>query len=178
VPRIPDRTCRVTDHGARGDGTTLNTAAIAAAIDACSRAGGGQVVVPRGVFLTGPIELKSRIDLHLDRGALLLFATRFEDYPLVRTSYEGSDSVRTTSPIWAKGAEDIAITGEGIIDGSGQAWRPVKKAKMTAGQWRPSSPRAASSTGRAPRGGPSTQALNGADTVKALDAQPGAALGD
>ena len=67
---------------------------------------------------------------------MLLFSPRFEDYPLVRTSYEGGDSVKARSPIWAKGAEDIAITGEGIIDGSGQAWRPVKKFKMTENQWK------------------------------------------
>jgi polygalacturonase len=171
VPRIPNRTCHVTDHGARGDGTTLNTDAIAAAIDACARAGGGQVVVPRGVFLTGPIELKNRIDLHLERGALLLFSPRLEHYPLVRTSYEGGDSVKAVSPIWAKGAEDIAITGDGIIDGSGQAWRPVKKLKMTENQWKA----LVASGGVVDASGgnwwPSREAMNGAGTVKALDAR-------
>ncbi|MCX6549575.1 MAG: glycosyl hydrolase family 28 protein [Acidobacteria bacterium] len=173
VPLIPDRTVRITDHGARGDGATLNTAAIAAAIDACSKAGGGQVVVPRGVFLTGPIELKSRIDLHLERGALLLFSPRFEEYPLVRTSYEGGDSVKARSPIWAKGAEDIAITGEGIIDGSGQAWRPVKQFKMTDPQWKA----LLASGGVVDAAGttwwPSREAMTGAGTVKALDARGG-----
>ncbi len=171
LPRIPARTVRITDHGARGDGTTLNTAAIAAAIDACFKAGGGRVVVPRGVFLTGPLELKSRVELHLERGALLLFSPRFEDYPLVRTTYEGSPRVRARSPIWARGAEDIAITGEGVIDGSGQAWRPVKKFKMTATQWQA----LVASGGVVDAAGstwwPSREAMNGADTVKALDAR-------
>jgi polygalacturonase len=173
VPRIPDRTCRVTDHGARGDATTLNTTAITAAIDACSKAGGGQVVVPRGVFLTGPIELKSRIDLHLERGALLLFSTRFEDYPLVRTSYEGGASVKAASPIWAKDAEDIAITGEGVIDGSGQAWRPVKKFKMTENQWKALLASGGVVDASGANWWPSREAMNGAETVKALDARGG-----
>jgi hypothetical protein len=59
LPRIPVLTVRITDHGARGDGATLNTGAIAAAIDASAKAGGGRVVVPRGLFLTGPVDLKS-----------------------------------------------------------------------------------------------------------------------
>jgi polygalacturonase len=168
LPRIPARTVRITDHGARGDGTTLNTEAIAAAVAVCVKAGGGRVVVPRGVFLTGPIELKSRVELHLERGALLLFSPRFEDYPLVRTSYEGGRGVRAQSPIWANGAEDIAITGEGIIDGSGDAWRPVKKSKMTAGQWQA----LVASGGIVDAAGttwwPSREAMQGADVVKVL----------
>ena len=176
LPRIPSRTVRITDHGARGDGITLNTGAIAAAVAAVVKAGGGRVVIPRGVFLTGPVELKSRVDLHLERGAVLLFSPTFEHYPLTRTSYEGLDSVKATSPIWARGAEDIAITGEGIIDGSGQAWRPVKKSKMTAGQWAT----LVASGGVVDKAGstwwPSGQALSGADIVKALNSKPGAAL--
>jgi hypothetical protein len=171
LPRIPPRTVRIIDHGARGDGRTLNTEAIAAAIDACVKAGGGRVVVPRGVFLTGPIELKSRIELHVERGALLLFSPRFQDYPLVRTTYEGSRGVRARSPIWANGAEDIAITGEGVIDGSGHAWRPVKKSKMTAAQWKSL---VASGGVVDPAGStwwPSREAMNGADAVKAVDAR-------
>jgi len=179
LPQIPARTCRVTDHGARGDGAALNTEAIAAAIEACSKAGGGRVVVPRGIFLTGPIELKSRIDLHLERGALLRFSPRFELYPLVRASYEGSDRVKARSPIWAKGAEDIAITGEGVIDGSGQAWRYVKRFKMTANQWKA----LVASGGVVDASGenwwPSREAMNGEATVKALDARgPGVLLAE
>ena len=98
LPQIPSRAVRITDHGARGDGITLNTDAIAAAIAACVKAGGGRVVVPRGVFLTGPVELKSRVDLHLERGALLLFSPTFEHYPLTRTSYEGLASVQGHLP--------------------------------------------------------------------------------
>ena len=178
LPQIPSRAVRVTDHGARGDGVTLNTDAIAAAIAACVKAGGGRVIVPRGIFLTGPVELRSRVELHLERGALLQFSPTFEHYPLTRTSYEGLPSVKATSPIWARGAEDIAITGEGVIDGSGQAWRPVKKGKMTAGQWSA----LVASGGVVDKPGttwwPSAGALNGADTVKTIDSKPGAALQD
>jgi polygalacturonase len=171
LPRIPARTVRIADHGARGDGATLNTAAISAAVGACARAGGGKVVVPRGVFLTGPIELKSHIELHLERGAVLLFSPDIALYPLARVSYEGLPAVRARSPIWANGAEDIAITGEGIIDGSGQAWRPVKKSKLTAGQWQA----LVASGGVVDAAGstwwPSREALNGAETVKSLDSR-------
>jgi polygalacturonase len=175
LPRIPARTVRVTDHGARGDGATLNTAAITAAIDACAKAGGGRVVVPRGVFLTGPIELKSRIELRLERGAVLLFSPTFEHYPMVRVSYEGTAAVRAQSPISARLAEDVAITGEGIIDGSGHAWRPVKKSKLTAEQWKA----LAGSGGVLDKAGstwwPSQSALNGPETVKALESRGQAA---
>jgi polygalacturonase len=171
LPRIPDRSVSVADHGAMGDGVTMNTVAFAQAIDACVRAGGGRVVVPRGLYLTGPIELKSRVDLHLERGAVLLFSTRFEDYPLVRTDWEGSRAVRCTSPIWARGASDIAITGEGTIDGAGQAWRPVKQFKTTAAQWKA----LVASGGVLDAAGttwwPSAAAREGAATVRALDAQ-------
>jgi polygalacturonase len=149
----------------------MNTVAFAQAIDACVRAGGGRVVIPRGIYLTGPIELKSRVDLHLERGAVLLFSTRFEDYPLVRTDWEGSRAVRCTSPIWARGASDIAITGEGTIDGSGQAWRPVKQFKTTAAQWKA----LVASGGVLDAAGttwwPSAAAREGAATVRAKDAQ-------
>ena len=171
LPQIPARVCSIADHGARGDGATLNTEAIAAAIEACSKAGGGRVVVPRGIFLTGPIELKSRIDLHLDRGALLRFSPRFELYPPVRASYEGGDRVKARSPIWATGAEDIAITGEGVIDGSGQAWRPVKKFKMTANQWKALLASGGVVDASGENWWPSREAMNGEATVKALDAR-------
>ena len=172
LPRIPARVVRITDHGARGDGATLNTGAIAAAIEACGKAAGGRVVVPRGVFLTGPIELKSRIDLHLERGAVLLFSPQFERYPMVRVSYEGGNAVRATSPVWAKAAEDIAITGEGVVDGSGQAWRPVKKAKMTAAQWQA----LLASGGMVDKAGstwwPTQAAMAGADTLNVTVLNP------
>jgi polygalacturonase len=177
LPSIPPRVCSITAHGARGDGVSLDTAAIEAAIDACAKAGGGRVVIPRGVFLSGPIELKSRIDLHLERGALLQFSSRIDLYPPVRTSYEGLDSVKAQSPVWARGAEDIAITGEGIIDGAGQAWRPVKQFKLTPNQWKALVASGGVTDAAGTTWYPSRDALEGAATVKALDARK-APLGD
>ncbi len=134
-PRIPAHTVRVTDFGAVADGPALNTAAFAAAIESVAARGGGRVVVPPGLWKTGPIVLRSRIDLHLERGALIQFSDNRDDYPLVETVYEGRSAWRCQSPISGRGLEHVAITGEGILDGAGQVWRPVKRGKMTAGQW-------------------------------------------
>src|SRR5205807_1454924 len=88
-----------------------------------------------GTFLTGPIQLKSGVDLNVDAGAMVLFSRTFADYPLVRSSYEGLEAIRSTSPIWGSNLKDVSITGRGTFDGSGDAWRPVKKNKLTAQQW-------------------------------------------
>jgi polygalacturonase len=133
APAVPDHSVSITEHGAVGDGHTMNTAAFAAAIEACAKAGGGRVVVPPGVWLTGPIRLASRIDLHLEQGALVLFSRRVEDYVVADESTGRRTAV---SPVRGVNLEDIAITGQGIIDGSGDAWRPVKKEKMTPNQWK------------------------------------------
>ncbi|HZG85982.1 MAG TPA: glycoside hydrolase family 28 protein [Paenibacillus sp.] len=135
APNIPNRSVSIVDYGAVGDGHTDNTQAIHAAIQACASAGGGQVVIPPGVWLTGPISLQSRIELHAEAGALVLFSKRFRDYPLVLSSYEGKQTVRCQSPLDGEGLEDIAITGRGVFDGGGEAWRPVKRWKMTERQW-------------------------------------------
>ena len=173
LPTIPSRVMNIKDFGAVGDGHTVNTEVFAKAIAACSRTGGGRLLVPPGIWLTGPIVLASKIDLHVERGAVIVFTGRFEDYPLVRTSFEGADLVRCTSPISALKSEDIAITGEGIIDGSGQAWRPVKKSKLTAGQWKQL---VASGGAVGPDGStwwPSAGALNGAAYVSKLSRSGG-----
>lgn len=125
----------ISQFGAIGDGIFKNTEAIAKAINHVSVKGGGKVIVPSGIWLTGPITLKSNINLQLNNGAILLFSRDFNDYPLQKVSFEGLNSYRCVSPINAKGAKNIAITGEGVIDGNGDAWRPVKKMKMTDNQW-------------------------------------------
>ncbi len=132
LPEIPNRTCLITSHGAAGDGQTLNTAAFAKAIETCAKSGGGRVIVPRGLWLTGPIQLQSNIDLHLESGAVLLFSRRLEDYAVT----DSSGSRRVVHPLTARNLENVAITGPGIVDGAGDAWRPVKKSKMTPGQWK------------------------------------------
>jgi len=135
-PNIPDNTVRITDFGAVSDGQTLNTNAISDAIDAVSKKGGGKVVIPRGLWLTGPIILKSNINLYTEVGALVIFSSDKNLYPIIETIFEGNNTARCTSPIYGKDLENIAITGNGIFDGTGEAWRPVKKEKMTESQWK------------------------------------------
>jgi len=123
-------------YGAVSDGITLNTKSINDAIDACSKKGGGVVVIPAGLWMTGPITLKSNVNLHLQRSAMLQFTKDFSQYPLVEGNWEGLPQMRNQSPISATGATNIAVTGWGIIDGGGEAWRMVKKDKLTEGQWK------------------------------------------
>ena len=136
APVFPDNSVSITDFGGVGDGMTLNTEAFAKAMDALSQRGGGTLNVPFGVWFTGPIVFQSNINLHLEEGALILFTPDFDVYPLVSTVFEGLDTRRCQSPISGKNLENIAITGKGSINGSGQAWRPVKKGKVTAAQWK------------------------------------------
>ncbi len=141
MPRVketsfPDYSVNISDFGAVGDGLTKNTEAFAKAIADVSGKGGGRVVVPRGIWLTGPIIMKSNVNLHVEQGALVKFSDDFSDYELVETSFEGLDTWRNISPIYAQEVENIAFTGKGVFDGSGDSWRFVKKGKMTASQWK------------------------------------------
>jgi polygalacturonase len=129
-------TLTIARFGAKPDGVTLNTKSINDAIDACNKKGGGVVVVPTGYWLTGPIVLKSNVNLHLQKNAVLQFTKDFNQYPLVAGNWEGLPQMRNQSPISATGATNIAITGFGIIDGAGEAWRMVKKEKLTESNWK------------------------------------------
>lgn len=133
---FPNYEVNITDFGAIANGVIKNTDAFAKAINDVSSKNGGKVIVPRGIWLTGPITLKSNVNLHLEAGSLIVFSSDFNDYPLVDTSFEGLNTKRCISPINANNVENIAITGTGIIDGSGDAWRPVKIGKMTNNQWK------------------------------------------
>ena len=135
-PQIPVREVDIRDFGGIGDGVTLNSEAFAKAIDALTEAGGGRLVVPTGVWLSGPITLKDNIDLHIRPDAVLLFSTDRDLYPIVETVFEGLDTKRCISPINAVGAKNIAITGGGTIDGNGDSWRQVKKSKIAPSQWK------------------------------------------
>ncbi len=126
----------LTDLGGVGDGVTLNTAAFENAIAALDEKGGGRLVVPAGVWYTGPIVMRDNIELHLAQGALIVFSTDKSLYPIVRTIFEGRNTYRCLSPISAVGRKNIAITGEGIIDGSGDVWRAVKSDKLAASDWK------------------------------------------
>jgi DNA sulfur modification protein DndE len=128
-------TFNIVTYGAKSDGIALNTASIQQAIDACNQSGGGTVLVPKGFWVTGPVNLKSNVNLHVADGAVLQFSNNPKDFPLVKTNWEGLDAIRAHSPIYAVDAENIAITGKGILDGAGEAWRPVKKNKVTPPEW-------------------------------------------
>lgn len=135
-PMIPSLTANLLDFGGNGNGTELNTQAFKNAVDWLSERGGGHLIVPSGIWLTGPVELKSNIDLHLTPQAIMVFSSERSLYPIIRTSFEGLETARCESPIHAEGATNVSITGGGVIDGNGQDWRPCKKSKFTSSQWK------------------------------------------
>lgn len=160
APVFKKDTLSIVQYGAKADGIALNTTAINNAIIACNKKGGGVVVVPAGMWNTGPVVLKSNVNLHLQKGAVLQFTNDFNQYPLVEGNWEGIPQMRNQSPISATGQQNIAITGFGIIDGNGDAWRMVKKDKLTESQWK----KLLSSGGLSPDGRtwyPSEKALKG-----------------
>ena len=128
VPQFVDKTYPITKYGAKPTNTAaLNQKAIQKAIDACSKKGGGKVVVPAGEkFLTGAITLKDGVNLVVEEGATLEFAFQPELYPIVETSWEGLECFNLSPCIYAFKAKDIAITGKGTIDGGGSndTWWP------------------------------------------------------
>jgi len=130
-PKFPNRDFDITKFGSNA------SEAIRKAIDACAQAGGGRVVVPPGEYLTGPIHLKSRVELHLAEGAVLRFSRDPKDYPNVFTRWEGMECMNFSPLIYAFEQSDIAITGKGTLDGQSDrehwwAWKGNAKWK-TAG---------------------------------------------
>lgn len=126
-PQFADRTFNITKYGAKTTAkAAANQKAIQKAIDACSKAGGGKVVIPKGTFLTGAITLKSHVNLVVEEGATLKFAFEPELYPIVLTRWEGLDCKNLSPCIYAYKQTDIAITGKGTIDGGGNnnTWWP------------------------------------------------------
>ena len=136
APQFPSLTVSLPDYGANGDGSSLCTEAFEKAINDLDKRGGGKLLVPQGVWFTGPIQLKSNINLHLEKGAVILFSDDETLYPILKTSFEGLETRRCQSPIYAYKAINIAITGQGAIDGNGAYWRPLKRSKVTASQWK------------------------------------------
>lgn len=136
APRFPDRFRSIVDFGAKGDGITLCTDAFNKGIEWLAAKGGGQLNVPAGIWFTGPIVLKSHINLHLERGAIILFSPNVDLYPLVETVFEGLDTRRCQSPISGRNLTNVAITGQGAIDGNGHYWRPLKREKVTESEWK------------------------------------------
>ncbi|TMI94918.1 MAG: glycoside hydrolase family 28 protein [Bacteroidetes bacterium] len=135
-PVFKKDTLSIKKYGAVSDGNTLNTKSINATIDALSKKGGGVVLIPPGLWLTGPVVLKNNINLHLAAGATLLFTADKNEYPLIEANWEGLPQMRNQSPISATNASNIAITGAGIIDGNGDGWSMVKKDKLNETQWK------------------------------------------
>ena len=136
TPVFKKDTFNITAYGAKNDGIFLNTKAINTAITTCSNKGGGVVLIPGGLWLSGPIELKSNVNLHVSRDAILLFTADKSQYKLVEGNWEGQKAVRNQSPISGQNLVNIAITGKGVIDGNGDVWRAVKKDKLTESQWK------------------------------------------
>ena len=140
-PTFPDREFDVTKYGAKGDSITDCTSAFAQAIEACSKSGGGKVIVPAGVYLTGAIHLKSNVNFVLSKGTILRFSTDPKKYsPLVFTRWEGVECMNYSALIYAYGQENIAVTGEGILDGQGseKSWWSWKGNKQ--GGWKEGMP--------------------------------------
>ncbi|HEX3729186.1 MAG TPA: glycosyl hydrolase family 28 protein, partial [Opitutaceae bacterium] len=148
-PAIPARAVSLADFGAVPDGKTLCTEAFARAIAALAAQGGGRLVVPAGLWLTGPIALKSNLELHTEPGALVQFSKDVSLYQLAPGAAAPAAGVpgvpaeggRRRSPlvrglITGENLENVAITGSGVFDGGGEAWRPVKKYKTTELQWK------------------------------------------
>ncbi|MDR1810210.1 MAG: glycoside hydrolase family 28 protein [Prevotella sp.] len=134
-PQFPENSVNILSYGGVGDGVTLNTQAFEDAMNVLSEKGGGTLTVPSGVWFTGPIVFRSNINLHLEKGALILFTPDKSAYPLIETSFEGLKTRRCQSPLSGRNLENIAITGEGSINGSGEAWRPLKREKVTQSHW-------------------------------------------
>jgi polygalacturonase len=118
APVFKNKDYNVNDFGAKGDGITKNTMAFKKAIETCNAAGGGRVVVPAGKFFTGPIYLKSNVNLCINEGATIVFSKDPKDYPLALVRWEGMDCMNYTSQIYAYHEKNIAITGTGTIDGN------------------------------------------------------------
>ncbi len=120
VPVFPNRSFDVTSFGADENGKNDSTEAIQKAIDQAHQAGGGRVTVPEGVFLSGALRLKSNVDLHIAKGAVIKFSQNPEDYlPVVLTRFEGVELYNYSPLIYAYEADNIAITGKGTLDGQG-----------------------------------------------------------
>lgn len=134
-PVIPDLNISLTDFGGSGDGVTLNSEAFEKAIQYLASQGGGRLVVPQGVWLTGPIELENNVELHLSDNSMVVFSQDKSLYPIVETVFEGCKTFRCKPQLSAVRKSNVAVTGKGIIDGAGDIWRLGKKNEMPPMIW-------------------------------------------
>ena len=129
APTIPANEVSLTEVGGVGDGQTLNTEAFENGIKKLQKQGGGRLTVPQGIWLTGPIQLKDNIELHLEKNAIILLS------PDKSLFVNDKSASRVFAGISASTRKKIAITGEGIIDGNGDHWRPGKRQKVSDVEW-------------------------------------------
>lgn len=139
APQFSNKEFVITAYGAVGDGKTLNTEAFKKAIEDCNKRGGGSVIVPLGIFLTGAIYLKSNVNLHMVDSARIVFSSNPKDYPVVFTRWEGMELMNYSALIYAYGEKNIAITGHGILDGGANektwwAWNAARPAIQKKGR--------------------------------------------
>jgi polygalacturonase len=135
APKFPNRNLTITDYDAVADNETDCTDAFKRAISAAHKAGGGRVIVPPGSFMTGPIHLKSNVNLHVSDGAIINFFVDPNKYmPVVYTRFEGTECMNYSPLVYAYEQENIAITGKGILDGraSNENWWRWKRSQGNA----------------------------------------------
>lgn len=116
-PTFQNKNYNINDFGAVANGIHNNTLSINNAIKACSKGGGGKVIVPSGKYLSGSINLENNVNLHLEEGAEILFSTNPSDYPIVHTSFEGTELMNYSPLIYTYQKSNVAITGKGILNG-------------------------------------------------------------
>jgi polygalacturonase len=131
----------IRDFGAVGDGVTDNTQAFTNAIEQAGKNKGGSIVVSEGTYLTGPIHLKSDIELHLEAGAVIAFNDNFENWPAIKSRWEGVECYGYSPCLYGENLSNVSITGAGTIDGRGQAWWKEFKRRKTSKQTQPESAR-------------------------------------
>lgn len=137
----PQKSLSIRDFGAVADGVADNTIAFKNAIVQASKNNGGRIVVGAGTYLTGPIRLKSNVNLHLEKGASIVFNDNFEDWPAIKSRWEGVECYGYSPCIYGENLRNVSITGVGTIDGRGQAWWKEFKRRRTSKQTQPESNR-------------------------------------
>lgn len=122
-PTFPEKEFDIRNYSAVEGGTVINTKAIRKAIEAASAAGGGKVIIPAGTWLTGAIHLENNVNLFLTKGSELLFSQNTDDYlPVVFSRHEDTECYKFSAFVYADGKRNIAITGEGTLNGQGKPW--------------------------------------------------------
>ena len=135
LPKFNENKYNILDYGAKPYSTDNSGDAINEAISECNASGGGYVIVPKGIYYSSPIYLKSNVCLKFEDGALIKMIKDEKYYPLYESDWEGIKRIRCVSPIMIHNCKNVAIIGKGFIDGSGDLWRPVKEWKLTQKEW-------------------------------------------